>query len=183
MKLLKNQLIAYIGILVLAVTPVLAQTTSEAATLRAPGLKTGKNLAFSLASSPNHAILLKLLKASGLDKQAVKPGSYTIFAPTDAAFSVLPESYLEEMLLPSSKPKLIKLLTYMIVKGEYTSDKLSDAQTLTNLTGQILTIHKQENDITVEDGRGNVATVVQGDIRTTNGVVYSIDKVLQQIVN
>ncbi|MBC7569949.1 MAG: fasciclin domain-containing protein [Spirosoma sp.] len=183
MKPLKILLTACMSGMLLATIPVLAQITSEAAMLKPPGVKTGKNLALSLASSPDHTTLLKLLKASGLDKQAVKPGPYTVFAPTDAAFSVLPERDLEELLLPSGKPKLIKLLTYLIVNGNYTSDQLSDAQSLINLTGQVLRIHKQGDDITVEDGRGNVAIVVQRDIRTTNGVVYSIDKVLQQIVD
>lgn len=183
MKPFKTQLTACLTMLMLAAVPVLAQTTPEAATLKAPGVKTGKNLAMSLINSPDHTVLLKLMKAAGLDKQAVKPGPYTVFAPTDAAFSVLPERDLAELLLPSGKPKLMKLLTYLIVEGQYTSNQLSDAQTLTNLTGQVLRIHKQGNDIMVEDGRGNTATVVQADIRTTNGVVYSIDKVLQQIVD
>ncbi len=159
MKPLKILLIACMGGMLLATIPVLAQITSEAAMLKPPGVKTGKNLALRLASSTDHTTLLKLLKASGLDKQAVKPGPYTVFAPTDAAFSVLPERDLEE-LLPSGKPKLIKLLTYLIVNGNYTSDQLSDAQSLINLTGQVLRIHNQEDDITVEDGRGNVAIVV-----------------------
>ena len=180
---LKNRLPICLSMLLLTATTLLAQTTPEATTLQAPGIKTGKNLVLSLVSSPDHKVLLKLMKASGLDKQAMKPGPYTVFAPTDAAFSVLPERDLNELLLPSGKPKLIKLLTYLIVKGRYTSDQLSDGQSMTNLTGQVLRIHKQENDITVEDGRGNNATVVQADIRTTNGVVYSIDKVLQQIVD
>jgi len=128
----------------------------------------------SLSSSPDHTILLKLLNALGLDKQAVKAGPYSVFAPTDAAFSVLPERDLEELLLPSGKPKLIKLLTYLIVNGTYTSDQLSNAQSLINLTGQVMRIHKQEDDITVEDGCGNSAIVSAA--RHTNvqrrGVLY-----------
>ncbi len=183
MKPFKNRLIACLTILMLAAIPVLAQTTPEATSLKPPGVKTGQNLILSLAGSPDHTILLKLMKAAGLDKQAAGKPTYTVFAPTDIAFSILPESYLSELLLPSSKERLVKLLAYLVVKGSYTSDQLSDAQQFINLTGQVLRIHKQGDDITVEDGRGNVALVVQRDIRATNGVVYSIDKVLQQIVD
>ena len=66
-----------------------------------------------------------------------------------------------------------------MVKGNLTSDQLKDGQTLKNVTGQILVVHKQENTITITDERGTVANVIQSDIRATNGVVYSIDKLLQ----
>jgi len=87
-----------------------------------------------LDSSPAHTTLLKLLNASGLDKQDVKPGPYTVFAPTDAAFSVLPERDLEELLLPSGKPKLIKLLMYLIVNGTYSGLKIRRGK----MTGSLL---------------------------------------------
>ncbi len=183
MKLLKTPLTACLTLLLLATVPVLAQNATTDTTLVAPGIKTGKTLVASLMSSPDHTMMLQLLQASGLDKQAAGKGPYTVFAPTNAAFSVLPKTYLNELLLPSSKQRLVKLVTYLVVRGNYTSDQLSDAQQLINLTGQVLRIHKQGNTITVEDGRGNVATVGQADIRTTNGVVHSIDKVLQQIVD
>ena len=67
-----------------------------------------------------------------------------------------------------------------MVKGRLTSDQLKGGQTLTNLTGQILLVYKQGDSITIKDGRGVVADVVQANIRTNNGVVYSINKVLQQ---
>ncbi len=146
------------------------------------GVKTNTDLATSAASAPDHKVLLQYLKASGLLKQASTKTQYTVFAPTDAAFSELPEADRRDLLLPSSKQKLIKLLGYHVVKGRITSDQLKDGQTLTNLTGQILLIHKQGNDITIEDGRGGVGDVIQSDIRTTNGVVYSINRVLQHIV-
>ncbi len=157
----------------------LAQTTTG---LTATGVKTNTNLAISAASAPDHKMLFQYLKASGLLKKASTKAPYTVFAPTDAAFSELPEADRRDLLLPSSKQKLIKILAYHVVKGRITSDQLRDGQTLTNLTGQILLIHKQGNTITIEDGRGGVGEVIQSDIRTTNGVVYSINRVLQQVV-
>jgi uncharacterized surface protein with fasciclin (FAS1) repeats len=53
---------------------------------------------------------------------------------------------------------------------------------VTNLSGRILVIHKQGDAITVEDERGTVADVVQANIRATNGVVYTINKILQKSV-
>lgn len=175
------------GPLLLAVSsPMIAQSVPATDTtqsgLKASGVKTGKNLALSASLSADHATLIRLLEASGLTKQAAGKEQYTVFAPTDAAFSVLSERFLRELLLPSSKKRLIRLLAYHVVKGRLTSDQLRDGQTLTNLTGQILVVHKQGDYITIKDGRGTVADVIQANIRTTNGVVYTINKVLQRYV-
>lgn len=183
---LNHQLIAClfsVAVLVLA-KPATAQTGSSADnTLKASGIKTGTSLGLSAAKSADHTTLLQLLKASGLLKQAYAKGPYTVFAPTNAAFSELPDSELSELLLPSSKQRLIQFLAYHVVKGRLTSAQLKDGQNLTNLSGQILVVHKQGNDITIKDGRGTVAEVVQADIRATNGVVYSVNRVLQRVVN
>jgi uncharacterized surface protein with fasciclin (FAS1) repeats len=167
-------------------TVLLSQTSAiaqSASMLKASGVKTSKNLALSAAESPDHSTLLQLLKASGLDKQASGKGPYTVFAPTNEALSKLPERDLRELLLPSSKQRLIKFLAYHVVKGRLTTDQLKDGQTLTNLTGQVLVIHKQGDTITIRDSRGLVADVIQANIRTTNGIVYSINSVLQPDVN
>ncbi|GAB3550058.1 fasciclin domain-containing protein [Spirosoma fluminis] len=170
-------------LLVLA-RPADAQRSSPTITdVKASGVKTGTNLGLSAAQSTNHTTLLQLLKASGLLKQAYGKGPYTVFAPTNAAFLTLPDGDLNELLLPSSKKRLVQFLAYHVVNGRITSDQLKDGQTLTNLAGQILVVHKQGNDITIKDGRGTVADVVQADIRATNGVVYSISRVLQRVVN
>ena len=172
------------GILLSIQAPVAAQTmSSPAATLKASGSQTGTSLGLSAAKSANHSTLLQLLRASGLLKQAEDKGPYTVFAPTNAAFSELPDGELSELLLPASKQRLIQFLAYHVVKGRLTSDRLKDGQSLMNLTGQILVVHKQGNAMTVKDGRGTVAEVLQADVRATNGVVYSVNRVLQRVVN
>ena len=187
MTLNRTVIFSLIGaIMLLLPKPVTAQTTpaaSSATDLKASGVKTGTSLGLSAAKSADHTTLLQLLKASGLLERAYGKGPYTVFAPTNAAFSELPDGELSELLLPSSKQRLIQFLAYHVVKGKLTSDQLKDGQTLTNLTGQILIVHKQGDDITIKDGRGTVAEVLQADIRATNGVVYSVNRVLQRIVN
>lgn len=128
------------GTLLLAVTsPMTAQSDPATDTiqsgLKASGVETGKNLSMSASLSADHATLIRLLEASGLTKQAAGKEQYTVFAPTDAAFSGLSERFRRELLLLSSKKRLIRLLDYHVVEGRLTSDQLCDGQTLTNLTG------------------------------------------------
>ncbi|WP_240625537.1 fasciclin domain-containing protein [Spirosoma pollinicola] len=187
MKLIRTIIFSLIGAILLLL-PKLATAqampaASSATDLKASGVKTGTSLGLSAAKSADHTTLLQLLKASGLLEQAYGKEPYTVFAPTNAAFSELPDRELPELLLPSSKQRLIQFLAYHVVKGRLTTDQLKDGQTLTNLTGQILIVHKQGNDITIKDGRGTVAEVLEADIRATNGVVYTVNRVLQRIVN
>ncbi|UFH51975.1 fasciclin domain-containing protein [Spirosoma sp. KNUC1025] len=185
MKLPSHLLFGFFGLSLLVLSkPTLAQTNSpDSPILKASGIKTGTSLGLSAAKSADHTTLLQLLNASGLLQQANGKGPYTVFAPTNAAFSELPDGELNELLLPSSKQRLIQFLAYHVVKARLTSNQLKDGQNLTNLTGQILVVHKQGNGITIKDGRGTVAEILQADIRATNGVVYSVNRVLQRVVN
>ncbi|WP_420149859.1 fasciclin domain-containing protein [Spirosoma sp.] len=179
-----NRRLIFCSVLLLLCRLVVAQTNSvNNPTLKASGVQTGTSLGLSAAKPAEHTTLLQLLKVSGLLSQANGKGPNTVFAPTNAAFSELSERKLNELLLPSSKNRLIQFLAYHVVKGRLTSDQLRDGQNLTNLSGQILVVHKQGNDITIKDGRGTVAEVIQPDIRATNGVFYSINRVLQRVVN
>ena len=45
------------------------------------------------------------------------PGPFTVFAPTNDAFSKLPAGTVEVLLKPENKDQLTKVLTYHVVAG------------------------------------------------------------------
>ncbi|MGA0556783.1 fasciclin domain-containing protein [Larkinella sp. VNQ87] len=143
-----------------------------------PGGSTGRDLAISAAKSSEHTVLFRALRMSGLDEQAAGKGPYTVFAPTNEAFDKLPAGTLDGLLQPASKSKLVKLLAYHVVKGNYASDQLQDGQKLKTVTGGTLTVAKQGESITITDEQGNAATVNRADLEATNGMIHSIDTVL-----
>ena len=60
-------------------------------------------------------------------------GPFTVFAPTDEAFAMLPAGTVEMLLMPANKQKLIDILTYHVVAGDVKAAdviKLSSAETL-----------------------------------------------------
>ncbi|KAA9357052.1 fasciclin domain-containing protein [Larkinella humicola] len=144
----------------------------------APGGSTGRDLAISAAKSADHTVLFRAMRLSGLSEQAAGKGPYTVFAPTNEAFDKLPAGTLDGLLQPASKSKLVKLLSYHVVKGNYTSDQLQDGQKLKTVTGGTLTVGKQGDAITITDGQGNAATINRADLEATNGVIHSVDAVL-----
>lgn len=143
-----------------------------------PGGSTGRDLAISAAKSAEHTVLFRALRVSGLSEQAGGKGPYTVFAPTNEAFDKLPTGTLDGLLQPAAKSKLVKLLSYHVVKGNYASDQLQDGQKLKTVTGGTLTVGKQGETITIMDEQGNTANVNRADLEATNGTIHSIDTVL-----
>ena len=59
--------------------------------------------------------LLSLLEQTGLT-ETVRSGEYTIFAPTDAAFSELPRELLSNLLAEENRDQLRSILVLFIKK-------------------------------------------------------------------
>lgn len=126
-----------------------------------------------------------LLQSAGLIETLSGPGLYTVFAPTNEAFSKIPQPVLSSLSDSESKKQLTKTLSFHVVAGKLDTDALvkmiKDADgtaTLTALAGQALTITKKSKKIILSDGKTIQATIIAADIRQTNGVVHVIDKVL-----
>lgn len=98
--------------------------------------------------------------------------SYTVFAPTNAAFAKLPEGTLES-LLGDPDGALKNILLYHVVNGIYRPEKLTNGMMLTALNGDQLTITTSGSTIYVNDIALSIAPVW-----ATNGIVYVIDTVL-----
>ncbi|GAB3641464.1 fasciclin domain-containing protein [Spirosoma arcticum] len=142
------------------------------------GGSTGKDLAASAGLSSEHSTLLKALVAAGLADQAKGTGPFTVFAPTNAAFSKLPSATLTDLLKPSMKTQLAGILSYHVVQGSFKAADLTDGQSIKTVTGGTLTVSKQGGKVMIKDAKGGSATVTMADIEATNGVVHSIDSVL-----
>lgn len=115
-----------------------------------------------LVQAAEAAQILDLLKS---------PGSFTLFAPTDEAFALLPEETLEALLKDIYKLK--KILTYHIAFGDVRSDDLAQIEEAETVEGSILAIESAGGRFKV-----NNAEVLQTDILADNGVIHVIDAVL-----
>ena len=97
-------------------------------------------------------------------------GPFTVFAPTDEAFSKIPADQLKAIL--ADKEKLTAILTYHVVPGKVMA---ADVVELTSAT----TVQGSDASISVKDGvMIDNANVVQTDILASNGVIHVIDSVI-----
>src|SRR5262250_515329 len=102
-----------------------------------------KTIVDNAVNSADHTTLVAAVKAAGLVDTLKGPGPFTVFAPTNAAFSKLPAGTVDTLLKPENKGQLVKVLTYHVVPGRMTaSDIASNAAahggkaTLTTVEGE-----------------------------------------------
>ena len=115
--------------------------------------------------------LTKALKAADLVETLKGDGPFTVFAPTDEAFSKLPAGALDELL--KDKKKLAAILTYHVVPGSVTSEQVVKLQDAKTVNGQSIKISAMHGNVMVDN-----AKVVKADIKASNGVIHVIDSVM-----
>merc|ERR1712046_463602 len=100
-------------------------------------------------------------------------GPFTVFAPTDAAFTALLDNLGVTKAELLARDDLADILKYHVVSGSITSTDLAPMQDVITLEGSKLPVTK--NGSTVKAGSAGVSTA---DISCSNGVIHVIDAVL-----
>ncbi|UTT68187.1 fasciclin domain-containing protein [Arthrobacter sp. DNA4] len=96
-------------------------------------------------------------------------GEFTVFAPVDDAFKKIDPATIET--LKTDDALLSKILTYHVVPGQITPDKI--AGTHATVEGGSVTVTGSGDNLKVDN-----ANVVCGGVKTKNATVYLIDSVL-----
>jgi uncharacterized surface protein with fasciclin (FAS1) repeats len=122
--------------------------------------------------SAAHTTLVTALKTAEYVDVLSNAGPFTVFAPTNDAFNLLPAGTVEGLLKPESKDALRNILEYHVAVGVYKLENLKDGQTINQVNLDNVTIGVKDGKYTV-----NGANIV-GTVPASNGVVYVIDAVL-----
>jgi transforming growth factor-beta-induced protein len=117
--------------------------------------------------------LAAALTAADLVDTLKGEGPFTVFAPTDEAFSKLPAGTVENLLKPENLGQLTAILTYHVVPGVVTTDQVVKMTEAATVNGQSIDISVAASKVMV-----NGATVVATDIMASNGVIHVIDSVI-----
>ena len=116
------------------------------------------------------------LQAADLVPVLKRPGPFTVFAPTDAAFAKLPPGFIDDLLKPENKQKLIHVLLYHVVAGNFTAASiiaLNPPVRIPTLAGASFLVTKDGDKLKVDN-----ATVIIADVFATNGIIHALDTVL-----
>ncbi|HEY6761127.1 MAG TPA: fasciclin domain-containing protein [Baekduia sp.] len=155
-----------------AVCPFAAMAGS-AATAPAPPAQAAasRTIVGVAAGDPRFSTLVKLVKSAGLAGTLSK-GSYTVFAPTNAAFARVPTATLDA--LGKDKAKLKAVLLYHVVKGRVPASQVVKLHSAKTLNGASVKIAVKGGKVFLNGS----TQVTKTDVKASNGVIHVIDKVL-----
>jgi len=144
-----------------------------------------KNIVENAVNSKDHTTLVAAVKAAGLVETLQSAGPFTVFAPTNAAFDMLPMGTVETLLKPENKAKLSGVLTYHVVSGKLDAKaleaKIKEGKSTTELetvAGGKLWVMKKDGKLWLKDENGGMATITISNVLQSNGVIHVIDHVL-----
>ena len=144
-----------------------------------------KNIVENAMNSKDHTTLVAAVKAAGLVQTLEGKGPFTVFAPTNEAFEKLPSGTVETLVKPESKEKLTSILTYHVVPGKVTAEKLAEKikagggkAELKTVNGETLTAKMDGDSVELVDEKGGTSKVTIADVMQSNGVIHVIDTVL-----
>ena len=144
-----------------------------------------KNIIENAVNSKDHTTLVAAVKAAGLVETLSGKGPFMVFAPTNAAFDMLPAGTVASLLKPENKEQLVKILTSHVVGKAVMSDAISKmvadengAHPVKTLSGAMLIAKISGGKLTLTDENGGVSTVTIADVTQSNGVIHVIDHVL-----
>ncbi|XP_051904037.1 periostin-like isoform X2 [Hippocampus zosterae] len=110
--------------------------------------------------------------ASGAMDKLDRPGHYTLFAPTNAAFDRLGPGHLERLM--GDKDVIAALVNYHLLKSVQCSEAIMAGSAYETEEGGSVEVGCDGDSLTVN----GVKMVLKKDIVATNGVIHLIDRVL-----
>ncbi len=125
-------------------------------------------------NNPTFSILVEAVVKAGLVEALSAPGPFTVFAPTNQAFTNLFATLGVSGIADLTAEQLTPILLYHVVSGNVTASQVT--------TGSVPTL-KEGSDINiVADGMGvklnGSSNVIVTDVQGANGVIHAIDAVI-----
>lgn len=179
--------IKQIGLLILTAFTMNASFAQMEKTVMVGGaaMYPSKNIVQNAVNSKDHTTLVAAVKAAGLVETLSSAGPFTVFAPTNSAFNMLPKGTVETLVKPENKATLTGILTYHVVSGRLSSKDLmkmikagNGTAQLTTVAGGKLWVMKKGGKLWIKDEKGGVAQITIKDVNQSNGVIHVINKVL-----
>ena len=125
----------------------------------------------TIASNPQLSTLNSLIVKAGLVDTLKGAGPFTVFAPSNEAFSKVPAKTLAD--IGADPARLKAVLTYHVIPGKVMAADIKNNSSVKTVNGANVGVSKAGEFVTVEDGM-----VQKADLNATNGVVHIIDSVL-----
>jgi uncharacterized surface protein with fasciclin (FAS1) repeats len=129
--------------------------------------------------NPDFSILVEAVTAAGLGNTLSGAGPFTVFAPTNAAFTaLLTELNLTKTQLLADRTLLNSVLTYHVLPAKVLRAGVPAGVPITTVQGATFRVDAVGTNLVITDGRNRKSTITATDLNATNGVVHVVDKVI-----
>ena len=145
-----------------------------------------RNIIENAVNSKDHTTLVAAVKAAGLVDALQTAGPFTVFAPTNNAFNLLPAGTVDILLKPENKTQLQNVLKYHVVAGKWSASSVVEMIKKNNNKWMIETLQggkiyaslDDKGQVWLWDENGGKSMVTIADVNQSNGVIHVIDHVL-----
>lgn len=145
-----------------------------------------RNIVENAVNSKDHTTLVAAVKAADLAEALQGAGPFTVFAPTNDAFGLLPAGTVDNLLKAENKAALQGVLKYHVVAGNIDAKTLvktikdnGGKATVPTLAGGKLTASLDDSgNVWIWDENGGKSKVTIADVKQKNGVIHVVDHVL-----
>ena len=145
-----------------------------------------KNIVENAVNSKDHTTLVAAVQAADLVDALKSAGPFTVFAPTNAAFEMLPAGTVNNLLKPENKATLQTVLKYHVASGKWNAESLvkmikenNGKATITTLAGgKLYASLDDKGGVWIWDENGGKAMVTIANVNQSNGVIHVVDHVL-----
>ncbi|MDD2338628.1 MAG: fasciclin domain-containing protein [Geobacteraceae bacterium] len=117
--------------------------------------------------------LFSSLEKAGLIETLKGSGPYTLFAPTNEAFTRM---NIESML--NDPKELTETFRYHVAPGKFTVEAIGEMETISTENGKSLTVVIEEGETMVDNGK-----FVTTNIECSNGIIHIIDNVFKPMLS
>ena len=144
-----------------------------------------KNIVENAVNSKDHTTLVAAVKAAGLVETLQSAGPFTVFAPTNKAFSKLPKGTVETLLKAENLKTLQTVLTYHVIAGKLSAADIiakikagGGTAKVTTVAGAPLILSLKGKKVQIMDTSGGKSYVTIADVNQSNGVIHVVNAVL-----
>ena len=129
---------------------------------------------------PQFSVLVEAVTAAGLDTTLSGTGPFTVFAPTNDAFTaLLAELGMTKQQLLADKATLTAVLQYHVIAGRVAKADVPLGKPVKPLQGGIFKVDTASGGgLVITDGRNRQARITATDVMASNGIVHVVDRVL-----
>lgn len=139
-----------------------------------------KDIVATAQSVPDFSVLVEAVIAANLVTTLQGAGPFTVFAPTNAAFTAaLSELGVSKEDLFANTELLTQILTYHVVPARVLKAEVPLNTDITTVEGATFQVN---SSLQIVDVANRLPNIVTTDVLTSNGVIHVIDRVILPFV-